>query len=466
MANEATLGAAQREPAQDLADLLQRGKDEIDDDPDKAVELLSEAVRAFEKHYGSDSLECAGPYLYYGIALYEVARNATDALGGTKSEATKPAAAPAAGDAGPSSDGAAARPQPTGVEGDFRAAVADDEAGGANSDDNDADADEKEEGGDGDKESEDKEGGEGSPTNDDMKLAWEMLELARLRYNQHQPEQHASKLAEVHKTLGDILAEQEGFEQAAAAYRQSLAQLEAMQPRSTRRIAEVQYKLSLMLTFMDEPKEALKQTLITMAALEAAVAEIEGKLSALPADGSGGEAAEEEGAALQATADDLRAVMDELRHNCQGLRETIGADDEFVGGLKGKLAAFYLQAGAGADAAGPSAGGAGSVSAETNSFGAAPKPASALQPVSLGVVGRGTKRITLQPAVAAAAGAEQRQPAAGQAPAKRTLADLMGGAPGGAVGHVTGADGPSTAAAEGETEAQQPTKKARAEGAD
>ncbi len=64
------------------------------------------------------------------------------------------------------------------------------------------------------------------------------------------------------------------------------------------------------------------------------MAEIEEKLSALPTDGSGGEEAEEEGRRLQETADDLRAVMTELTHNCEGLRDTIKHNNSLKEALK------------------------------------------------------------------------------------------------------------------------------------
>lgn len=49
-----------------------------------------------------------------------------------------------------------------------------------------------------------------------MALAWEMLELARLIYNNNGgPQAHASKLADCHLYIGDILAEQVGLQLAA-----------------------------------------------------------------------------------------------------------------------------------------------------------------------------------------------------------------------------------------------------------
>ncbi|GIM15733.1 hypothetical protein Vretimale_18468 [Volvox reticuliferus] len=164
--------------------------------------------------------------------------------------------------------------------------------------------------------------GEDSGAND-MKLAWDMLEVARVLYCKNNPEEHHERLAEVHKALGDIKSEEERFEEAVECYKQSLYHLESMQPRNNRRLAEVQYLLSLVLTYLEQPEEALQVTQTALASLEAAVAEIEEKLAALPTDGSGGEAAEEEGCRLQAISDDLRGVIGELHWNITGLQEAI-----------------------------------------------------------------------------------------------------------------------------------------------
>ncbi|KAG2492384.1 hypothetical protein HYH03_009332 [Edaphochlamys debaryana] len=474
-------------PAEVTAEELERatqnikeGKALIDDDPHKATELLCAAVRTYEKRYGGAALECADVYLYYGIAVFEVARNSTDALGATKTTVEKPdegkaASADGAGPSGSGSGSAApsaaegkaegaaeadkAEPSKAEADGDKPGPSTGGDAEGADGGEGEGEggeADGEGEGGDGEGE----EGGDaeadGSPS-DDMQLAWEMLELARVIYTkpEHQPEQHHSKLAEVHKALGDIKSEQERFDEAADCFRQSIEHLRALQPPSMRRLAEVQYTLSLVLTFLDQHEAALTATQEAMQSLEAAVAETEAKLSALPTDGSGGEAAEEEGRKLQKTADDLRDVMTELQLNCEGLKETIAQNHSLKQALK---AAFLKATGAAPGASGAAA----EVGATTssNAFAAPSNPATAAAAVSLGVVGRGTKRITLQPA-AAGAPAQQpaAQPGAGAAAAgKRSLADLMGGAEA-AVGFGAGKENTPAQGAE------EAGKKARVEAA-
>ncbi|GIM15734.1 hypothetical protein Vretimale_18468 [Volvox reticuliferus] len=183
--------------------------------------------------------------------------------------------------------------------------------------------------------------GEDSGAND-MKLAWDMLEVARVLYCKNNPEEHHERLAEVHKALGDIKSEEERFEEAVECYKQSLYHLESMQPRNNRRLAEVQYLLSLVLTYLEQPEEALQVTQTALASLEAAVAEIEEKLAALPTDGSGGEAAEEEGCRLQAISDDLRGVIGELHWNITGLQEAIANKNSIKESVKcGRMGGWW-----------------------------------------------------------------------------------------------------------------------------
>ncbi|GLI61521.1 hypothetical protein VaNZ11_003895, partial [Volvox africanus] len=279
--------------------------------------------------------------------------------------------------------------------------------------------------------------GEDSGAND-MKLAWDMLEVARVLYCKNNPEEHHDRLAEVHKALGDIKSEEERFEEAVECYKQSLQHLESMRPRNNRRLAEVQYLLSLVLTYLEQPEEALQVTQVALASLEAAVADIDDKLASLPTDGSGSEAAEEEGCKLQAAADDLRGVIGELHWNITGLKETIANNNS----IKESVMQALLKAGGCADAAKAGAAGMAAVLASTNStanaFAAPSRPASSAPAVSLGTVGRGSKRITLQPTnVGSAADGVAAAPTEGSQVAdkpdrssvtKRTLEDRMGAA--------------------------------------
>lgn len=65
-----------------------------------------------------------------------------------------------------------------------------------------------------------------SGESDDMALAWEMLEMARLIYSANGgADKYASKLADCHMYIGDILAEQEKFEEGQQEYNTALEML-------------------------------------------------------------------------------------------------------------------------------------------------------------------------------------------------------------------------------------------------
>lgn len=92
--------------------------------------------------------------------------------------------------------------------------------------------------------------------------------------------------------------------------------------------------LSLNLTFMERHEEALQVTREALSNLQAAVAETEEKLAALPTDGSGGDTAEEQGQKLQKVSDDLQGVISELQSNVEGLEETIANNKSMKETLK------------------------------------------------------------------------------------------------------------------------------------
>lgn len=97
------------------AKLLMDGKKLIDADPDSAVPLLHQALQLRLKLHGVDAVECAETHLYYGAALFELARAASGVLGqdAEKAEAAAGgggAEAEAADEGGPSAGTAGAGP--------------------------------------------------------------------------------------------------------------------------------------------------------------------------------------------------------------------------------------------------------------------------------------------------------------------------------------------------------------------
>eukprot|EP00879_Flechtneria_rotunda_P015443 GHRR01016148.1.p1 GENE.GHRR01016148.1~~GHRR01016148.1.p1 ORF type:complete len:428 (+),score=181.79 GHRR01016148.1:160-1284(+) len=95
-----------------------------------------------------------------------------------------------------------------------------------------------------------------------MALAWEMLEMARVTYNKHGgAKAHASKLADCHMYIADILCEQENFEAALREYETAIelvGQLEGGLSAHKRRAAELHFKRATALQLIDQPAEGLQ----------------------------------------------------------------------------------------------------------------------------------------------------------------------------------------------------------------
>lgn len=72
-----------RQDGKDAANHLSQGKRHLlVQDYSTAVASLSEACQILDKKYGSGSDECGETYLYYGVALLELARQETGAIDG------------------------------------------------------------------------------------------------------------------------------------------------------------------------------------------------------------------------------------------------------------------------------------------------------------------------------------------------------------------------------------------------
>lgn len=410
--------ACPSEATADQADeLLARGKALIDDDPELAAEVLHKALLLKLELFGTDAIESAGAHLYYGIAVYEVARAMNAPLGKEAQVAVDRVVQDAGG---PSTSG---RPGPS------TSAAAQDDKGTERDDeenDDDDDAEEDEEYGTDEGEGEGEEGKDaGHGKTDDMQIAWENIERARVLYNRAGADSYRKFLAEAHNALADIYGEDEKFEEATKEYELAVELLRSEDPVNHRRISEVYYKLQYAHLVLGDVTQALANTNKALASLDAARVGLEDQINSLPED-------DEEGAAkLQGLIDDIAAFMEEMELTRQSqedsakeqaaLRESI--KNTLLATMQARQGSVPSSSAAATEAAGPSSG-APQLAAPTN-------PTAIVQ--DLGVVGRGSKRITLQPMQPPVAGADGGAAGAGDAsaPRKRSLMDIMGGAPGG-----------------------------------
>jgi nuclear autoantigenic sperm protein len=74
-------GALREERLAEAHAKMTEGLDLRDDEPERAVQLLGEALELRVQVHGSEAPECASTYFHYGQLLFENAQQATDILG-------------------------------------------------------------------------------------------------------------------------------------------------------------------------------------------------------------------------------------------------------------------------------------------------------------------------------------------------------------------------------------------------
>ena len=398
---------------------------------DNAIGLLGKCLELRTAAFGENAIETAQAYHKYGCALFYKAQDENTVFGARAQEAA---------DAKKEADAA----NDASDEGED---VGDDDADDASAENADAPATD-----DADPEEGEKEEG---AQQDDMELAWEMIECARLIYETEMDDLdgdtsggHPIDLANVYEILGDINTEASNFKESLDDYSKCLALLEAHVDEDDRRIAGVLCSISVCHQFDSEPDAALKCVTRAIGILNArlkrlkssdenAIAAVEA--APLPA---GAKRHADPLAVAKAELETIEATIGDLAAREEELRSVCSEDDATREQIKKAFAAIGGGA-PGGEAAAVKANADGSV--ETIGFDA-PKTSNA--PVTnLGVVGGGKKgapkRIVMQPAAAAAPAPEgsanaaaaaafaamSNAPAAPAAP-RRSLEDMMGPAGG------------------------------------
>jgi len=310
---------------------------------------------------------------------------------------------------------------------------------------------EKEE--DGEQQGEDNEQGEDGDRSaaadlaSDLQLAWENLETAKIIWSRD-AKTNASDLAQVQTLLGDIKLEDEDWDAALAEYDAALEHLNMTgTPNGDRRRADIQFKRSLVLEFMEQPNLALEAVLAAKECLIQHKAMLAAKVDACD------DVAEQ--AKLENELINVATLVEEIKYKVEELEETVKETEATKEMIKTALAST-MAGGQGAAAAAGGGGGGGEAGpfggiTEQSGFdksagGQAPaviaaikEPAKEVQ--NLGVVGRGTKRINLAPVSNAPSTAKPSTTTEPDAKKKRSLEDLMGGSGGGGDDAVAAAGG-------------------------
>eukprot|EP00471_Norrisiella_sphaerica_P007057 CAMPEP_0184492068 /NCGR_PEP_ID=MMETSP0113_2-20130426/22197_1 /TAXON_ID=91329 /ORGANISM="Norrisiella sphaerica, Strain BC52" /LENGTH=415 /DNA_ID=CAMNT_0026876703 /DNA_START=369 /DNA_END=1616 /DNA_ORIENTATION=+ len=204
---------------------------------DEAIEILSDVLEWRTKTFGERGIECAPTWHHYGVALFKKARSSDGVMG----EATK--------------EGIRQLSQQIVTE-SLRS-----ESGNGTSGADAEGAEDVEEDDDNDDEALDEIDNNGDNNNnlfeeanatqpDDMELAWQALEVARLIYSKNSDSHHLD-LAEVHGSLAELSLERAHFETAITDYRTAIECMNNATGRGLeavsgeRRLADLQFRLCL-----------------------------------------------------------------------------------------------------------------------------------------------------------------------------------------------------------------------------
>lgn len=222
----------------------------------------------------------------------------------------------------------------------------------------------------------------------DLEVSWENLDCARAIWEKD-PQANASDLACVHVLLGDVAQENEAFEDSLTDYQQALLyQKMAGYAEGDRRTAEVYFKRVMALQFLEKPAEALLEA-------ENARKCVEKRLELIKKDTS----KSDEDAAMEAQ--DFAAILEDLKEKKVELEAQVEEERAMAAAVRGALSKFAQQGSQGG-----------------NSLASTGNKSNITSPVKdLGVVGRGTKRIKLEPS---AVEPKQDEVAAGDANEKAT----------------------------------------------
>ena len=334
---------------------------------EEAIELLAKALELKTTAHGEEAVECAPAYYKYGCALFYKAQDENTVFGkqaqaqaDAKDEAARKASGSGAADEGEACDDADDAPEGDAAKG------------------GDAEAEEEE---------------------DDMELAWKLIENARLIYEE--AEDHPIELANCYETLGEINTEHSNFKEALEDLERCLAILETELDDDDRRIAGVLCSMSVAHQMLDEYEKALKGCTRAIGVCRARVKRLkssdEAAVEAVKASlAPGATTPEDPLAAAKAELDQIEAVLGDLTAREEELRGLVSEDNNTREQIKKAFAAI----GGAAVGAGSSADGV--AGAEESGGFAAPKlTTGATAPVNLGVVGKsaGAARVSAAPVV-------------------------------------------------------------------
>ncbi|KAJ3035083.1 hypothetical protein HK097_004296 [Rhizophlyctis rosea] len=154
---------------------------------------------------------------------------------------------------------------------------------------------------------------------EDLGLAWEILDLARMIFEKAPSKENKQQLADVHILLGDISLESEMFEQAISEFEIAVEMKESYLAPNNRQLAEANWKLGLALEYSKKFPEAIESFKKALAALEAKRDALQSTVGETSEKGK--EAASAEVTENQAELKEVEDLLPELRTKIDDLTQ-------------------------------------------------------------------------------------------------------------------------------------------------
>jgi len=250
---------------------------------EEAAEKLAMAVEAQVNNLGPLAVEVAPTFHLYGRALFHSAVQKSSVFG-EKAEQVNPAV-----EAASSSTSAAVAPPENFV---FQ--------------------------GDGEEEEEEEDTNEDEtqnlqdieiPMSDDLELAWENLENARIIYEKENRPEHNLALADVHISLGDVSLESENFEEAIKDYQIALDMKKKVAPGNFRELAEAHFKLALAFEYSELNEQSIDEVKLAMSSLAMRIVSLKKQFP----EGKGKEPAGSDTSEVSREIEELHGFLAELK---------------------------------------------------------------------------------------------------------------------------------------------------------
>ncbi|KAI3957492.1 hypothetical protein MKX01_001851 [Papaver californicum] len=239
---------------EEASELMEKGSKAMrDGDFSEASECFSRAVEIKVASFGELSPECASAYYKYGCALLYKAQEEADPLGSVPKKEAEPQQNSDKGssskdvfDKGAASSSASDAQKENGDSTQSEGEKNDEKEGGC-----------EKEAEDGDTESEDEDLADAEPDEDDsdLDLAWKMLDLARAIAEKN-PNDTTEKV-DILSALGEVALEREDIDTSLSDYLNALAILQRLVEPDSRQIAELYFRICLVLEVGSKPEEAI-----------------------------------------------------------------------------------------------------------------------------------------------------------------------------------------------------------------